>query len=117
MLQRMEAAAVIVLVLSTVVTSVVVHCLLPKPRQIIYEPRRLKWEEHTADINRRGLFRRMCRMDEHMFKKLTEILRPILEWNEYYANEKREKYREREREREREKIEESRRILCFGNTT
>ena len=44
----MEAAAVIVLVLSTVVTSVVVHCLL----------------------------------------------RPILERNEYYASEKRERERE-----------------------
>ena len=53
-LQRMEAAAVIVLVLSTVVTSVVVHRLLPKPRQTIHEPRRLDWEEHTADINNRG---------------------------------------------------------------
>ena len=50
----MEAAAAIVFVLSTVVTSVVVHCLLPKSRQIIYEPRRLDWEEHTADINTLG---------------------------------------------------------------
>ena len=56
MLQRMEAADVIVLVLSTVVTSVVVHCLFPKPRQSIQEPRRLDWEENTADIYRRGLF-------------------------------------------------------------
>ena len=45
MLQRMEAAAVIGFVLSTVVRSVVVHCLLPTPRQIIHEPRRLDWEE------------------------------------------------------------------------
>ena len=48
-------------------------------------------------------------MDKHTFNKLAEMLRPILERNEYYASEKREKYRERERERER--IEESRRIL------
>ena len=82
MFQRMKAAVVIVLMPSTVVTSVVVHCLLPKPRQIIHEPRRLDWEEHTADINRRGLFRRMCRMDEHTFKKLAEMLRPIFERNE-----------------------------------
>ena len=93
-LQRMEAAAVIVFVLSTVVTSVVVHRLLPKPRQTIHEPRRLNWEEHTADINRRGLFRRMYRMDEHTFKKLAEMLQPILERNEYYASEKRERDRE-----------------------
>ena len=93
-LQRMEAAAVIVLVLSTVVvTSVVVHRLLPKPRQTIDEPRRLDWEEHTADINRWGLFRRMYRMDD-TFKKLDEMLRPILERNEYYASEKRERDRE-----------------------
>ena len=98
MLQRMEAAAVIVLVLSTVVTSVVVNCLLPKPRQIIHEPRRLDWEEQTADINRRGLYRRMYRLDEHTFNKLAEMLRTILERNEYYASEKREKYGEGERE-------------------
>ena len=98
MFQRMKAAAVIVLMLSTVVTSVVVHCLLPKLRQIIHEPRRLDWEEHTADINRRGLFRRMYRIDEHAFNKLAEMLRPILERNEYYASEKREIQREREKE-------------------
>ena len=93
-LQRMEAAAVIVFVLSTLVTSVVVHCLLPKPRQKFHEPRRLNWEEHTANINRRRLFRRMHRMDEHTFKKLAEMLRPILERNEYYVSEKRETDRE-----------------------
>ena len=71
---RMEAAAVIVLVLNTVVTSpVVVLCLLPKSRQIIYEPRRLDWEEHIADINSRGLFRRMYHVDEHTFKKLADL--------------------------------------------
>ena len=41
-------------------------------------------------------------MDAHTLNKLAEMLRPILERNEYYASEKREKYRERERERERE---------------
>ena len=41
-------------------------------------------------------------MDEHTLNKLAEMLRPILERNEYYANEKREKYREREREREKD---------------
>ena len=46
-------------------------------------------------------------MDVHTFKKLAEMLRPILERNEYYASEK------RARERERERIEESRRILCL----
>ena len=89
----MEAAAVIVLVLSTVATSVVAHCLLLKPRQTIHEPRRLDWEELTADINRRGLSRRVYRMDEHTFKKLPEMRRPMPERNEYYASEKRERDR------------------------
>ena len=31
-------------------------------------------------------------MDEYMFNKLAEMLRPILERNEYHASEKREKY-------------------------
>ena len=30
-------------------------------------------------------------MDEHTFKKPAEMLRPILERNEYYASEKRER--------------------------
>ena len=42
-------------------------------------------------------------MDEHTFKKLTEMLRPILERNKYYASEK----------RERDRIKESRRISCL----
>ena len=45
-------------------------------------------------------------MDEHTFNKLAEMLRPILEWNEYYASEKRKKHIYIERER----IEESRRF-------
>ena len=32
-------------------------------------------------------------MDEHTFKKLAEMLRPILERNEYYASEKRDENR------------------------
>ena len=37
-------------------------------------------------------------MNEHTFNKLVEMFRPILERNEYYASEKREKYGDRERE-------------------
>ena len=48
-------------------------------------------------------------MDEHTFRKVAKMLRPILERNEYYASEKREKCREREREGER--IEESRSLV------
>ena len=93
-LRRMEAAAVIVLELSTVATSVVFHRLLPRPRQTIHEPQRLDWEKHTAGISRRGLFWRMYCMDKHTFKQLAEMLRPMLERNEYYASEKREGDRE-----------------------
>ena len=39
-------------------------------------------------------------MDEHTFNKLAEMFRPILERDEHYASQKREKYRERARERE-----------------
>ena len=42
-------------------------------------------------------------MDAHTFNKLAEMLRPILERNEYYASENREKWRERGGERERER--------------
>ena len=42
-------------------------------------------------------------MDEHTFKKLAEILRPMLECNEYYTSEK----------RERQGFEGSRRISCL----
>ena len=33
-------------------------------------------------------------MDEHTFKKLAEMLQPVLERSEYYAREKRERNRE-----------------------
>ena len=40
----------------------------------------------------------MYRKNEHTFNKLAEMLRPVLERNEYYASEKQDKYGERERE-------------------
>lgn len=89
----MKAVAAIVIVLS-VVTSTVVQGFAPRTRQSVHEPRRLVWDEHRADLDRRGLFRRMYRMDEHSFEKLAELLRPILEPNDYYASEKRERERE-----------------------
>ena len=46
-------------------------------------------------------------MDEHTFNQLAEMLRPILERNEYTTQVR----RERNPEGERERIEESRRIL------
>ena len=48
-------------------------------------------------------------MDVHTIKKLAEMLRPILERNEYYASEK----RERERERERESRSHGEFCVCF----
>ena len=85
----MRAVAAVLMVLS-VVTATVVQGFGPKVRQSIHEPRRLVWEEHKANLRRRELFRRMYRMDEHTFDKLAELLRPILEWNDYYASESRE---------------------------
>lgn len=40
------------------------------------------------DARRRKLFRRMYRMEEHSFNKVAELLRPILERNDYYASKK-----------------------------
>ncbi|CAB1110331.1 unnamed protein product [Ectocarpus sp. CCAP 1310/34] len=81
------AAAVVVLVLSAaaVVTSVAVHASAKKTRAAIHEPRRLVWEDHAADLNKRKLFRRMYRMEEPVFNKLAGLLEPILQRNDYYA--------------------------------
>ena len=86
-LKKLKAAAAIVLVL-TVVTSTVVQRFSPNARQPIHEPRRLDWDAHVEDVRRRKLFRRMYRMEEHSFYKLAELLRPILERNDYYARKK-----------------------------
>ena len=86
-LKKLKAAAAIVLVL-TVVTSTVAQRFAPKARQPIHEPRRLDWDTHVEDVRRRKLFRRMYRMEEHSFYKLAELLRPILERNDYYASKK-----------------------------
>ena len=90
MLKKMRAVAVVMMI----VTSTIAQVSGPKVRQSIHEPRRLVWEEHKVDLRRRGLFRRMYRMDEHTFDKLAELLRPILERNEYYASESQVEIRE-----------------------
>ena len=90
MLKKMRAVAVVMMI----VTSTIAQVSGPKERQSIHEPRRLVWEEHKVDLRRRGLFRRMYRMDEHTFDKLAELLRPILERNEYYASESQVEIRE-----------------------
>lgn len=97
----MQAAVALVVVLTTVTATVVQGCA-PRTRQAAYQPRRLTWEEHAEDLRRRGLFRRMYRMDEHTFDKLAELLRPILERNDYFASEKRDREWHRESERVRE---------------
>ena len=88
MLKKMRAVAVVMMI----VTSTIAQVSGPKVRQS--KPRRLVWEEHKVDLRRRGLFRRMYRMDEHTFDKLAELLRPILERNEYYASESQVEIRE-----------------------
>ena len=90
MLKKMRAVAVVMMI----VTSTIAQVSGPKVRQSIHEPRRLVWEEHKVDLRRRGLFRRMYRMDEHTFDKLAELLRPILERNDYYASESQVEIRE-----------------------
>lgn len=88
-LQKMKAVAAILMLLS-VVTATVVQCVGPRRRSAVYEPKRLEWEAHAADLRRRRLFRRMYRMDEHSFDKLADLLRPCLERNAYFASEKKE---------------------------
>ena len=85
----MRAVAAVLMVLN-VVTATVAQGFGPKVRQSIHEPRRLVREEHKVDLRRRGLFRRMYRMDEHTFDNLAELLRPTLERNNYYPSESRE---------------------------
>ena len=84
-----KAAVAIAILLSVVATTaVVIQDSAPKTRKRIHEPRRLVWEEHNrVDLARRGMFRRMYRMEEHTFNSLAELLRPILSHNDYYASE------------------------------
>ena len=84
-LKTITKAVVAIMVVLSVVTSTVVEDFTPKTRQPVHEPRRLDWEEHVKDVRRRQLFRRMYRMEEDSFNKLAELLRPILERNDYYA--------------------------------
>ena len=85
MLKKMRAVAPVLMVLGAV-TGTVVQGFGPKMLQSIHKPRRLVWEEHKVDIRRRGLVRRMYRMDEHTFDKLAELLRPIIERNDYVVS-------------------------------
>ena len=82
-----KAAVDIAIQLSVVATTAVIQGYAPTTRQRIYEPRRLVWEEHRVDMARRGMFRRMYRMEEQTFNLLAELLRPILSHNDYYASE------------------------------
>ena len=61
--------------------------MLGRHGYLTHEPRRLDWEEHVRDVRRRGKFRRLYRMEERSFDKLAELLRPILERNDFYASE------------------------------
>ena len=70
-----------------VVASVVAHSHTPHARRPIYEPRGLPWDEHEADLEERDCFRRYYRMDMQSFRKLAELLRPLLEINAHYVGE------------------------------
>ena len=70
-----------------VVASVVAHSHTPHARRPIYEPRRLHWDEHEADLLERDCFRRYYRMDMQSFHKLAGLRRPLLEVNAHYAGE------------------------------
>ena len=83
-----KAAVAIAILLSVVATTAgVIQGSAPKTRQRIHEPRRLVWEEHRVDLARRGMFRRMYRMEKQTFRTLAELLRLILSHNGYYASE------------------------------
>ena len=55
------------------------HC--PQEREPIYEPKRLPWAQHEADLDKRHGWRRSYRMEKGSFHKLVELLRPSLEVN------------------------------------
>ena len=80
-----KAAVAIAILLSVVATTAaVIQGSAAKTRQRIHEPRRLVWEEHRVDLARRGMLRRMYRMEEQTLNLLAELLRPILSHNDYY---------------------------------
>ena len=62
------------------------HC--PQERQPIYQPKRLPWAQHEADLDKRRGWRRSYRMEKGSFHKLVELLlRPSLEVNAFFGGE------------------------------
>ena len=61
------------------------HC--PQEREPIYEPKRLPWAQHEADLDKRHGWRRSYRMEKGSFHKLVELLRPSLEVNAFFGGE------------------------------
>lgn len=82
------SAITAVVVVAAAVASGVAHAThAPKIRQQIYEPRRLSWAEHLADLEARKCFKRYYRMPLETFEKLVQLLRPLLEKNAHMARE------------------------------
>ena len=61
------------------------HC--PQEREPIYEPKRLPWAQHEADLDKRHGWRRSYRMEKGSFHKLVELLRPSLEVDAFFGGE------------------------------
>ena len=61
----------------------------PQTRAPIYNPKRLDWQKHVEDLDKRGpsCFKRYYRMDKISFIKLAERLRPSIEANAHFGGE------------------------------
>ncbi|CAB1114270.1 unnamed protein product [Ectocarpus sp. CCAP 1310/34] len=57
----------------------------PQEREPIYEPKRLPWAQHEADLDKRQGRRRSYRMEKASFHKLVELLRPSLAVNAFFG--------------------------------
>lgn len=81
------AAAAAVVVAVAVASGIAQAAHAPEIRAPIHEPRRLVWEEHVEDLERRNCFLRFYRMPLETFLKLADLLRPHLERNAGMAGE------------------------------
>ena len=86
MLRAITAAVVVV----TTVTSSVTHTMLASDimRSINERSRRLDWKDHCGDFDKRGsdCCRRQYRMPQQTFEMLADLLRSLLEVNQYFVD-------------------------------
>ena len=86
MLRAITAAMIVV----AAVTSSVTHTMLDSDirKSINERSRRLDWEDHCEDLDKRGsdCFRRRYRMPQQTFEMLADILRSLLEVNQYFVD-------------------------------